>query len=106
MANLNDDFSQRVAVHAAKAPWIPSPLPGVERRMLDRVGDEVARAPLLCAMPLIAHFLHMFMKVAKSSSCWKAFFRMKAALFQLAFMCAIRQEAGTHLTQNQAASFL
>jgi hypothetical protein len=44
MMNLNADFSQRVAVHAAKVPWIPSPLPGVERRMLDRVGDELARA--------------------------------------------------------------
>lgn len=41
---LNADFSQRVAVHAAKLPWVPSPIPGVERRMLDRIGDEVARA--------------------------------------------------------------
>ena len=42
--NLNADFSQRVAVHAAKIPWIASPVPGVERRMLDRIGDEQARA--------------------------------------------------------------
>lgn len=42
--NLNADFSQRVAVHAAKAPWVASPIPGVERRMLDRIGDERARA--------------------------------------------------------------
>jgi anti-sigma factor ChrR (cupin superfamily) len=41
---LNADFSQRVAVHAAKLPWVASPIPGVDRRMLDRVGDEVARA--------------------------------------------------------------
>jgi quercetin dioxygenase-like cupin family protein len=41
---LNADFSQRVAVHAAKLPWIASPIAGVERRMLDRIGDEVARA--------------------------------------------------------------
>ena len=25
-------------------PWQPSPMPGVSRRMLDRVGEEVARA--------------------------------------------------------------
>ena len=41
---LNADFSQRVAVHAARLPWIASPIAGVERRMLDRIGDEVARA--------------------------------------------------------------
>ena len=42
--NLNEDFTQRVVSHAADAQWLPSPLPGVERRMLDRVGGEVARA--------------------------------------------------------------
>jgi len=42
--NLNADFSRRAAVHAARAPWQASPMPGVERRMLDRIGDEKARA--------------------------------------------------------------
>ncbi|TGV08265.1 cupin [Mesorhizobium sp. M8A.F.Ca.ET.173.01.1.1] len=42
--NLNDDFSRRVAVHAARLPWAPSPTTGIDRRMLDRIGDEVARA--------------------------------------------------------------
>ena len=42
--NLNSDFTQRVVSHAADAQWLPSPLPGVERRMLDRMGGEVARA--------------------------------------------------------------
>ena len=41
---LNADFSQRVAVHGAELAWTPSPIVGVERRMLDRVGGEVARA--------------------------------------------------------------
>lgn len=41
---LNADFSRRVAVHAARLAWVSSPIPGVERRMLDRIGDEVARA--------------------------------------------------------------
>ena len=44
---LNADFSQRVAVHGAEQPWTPSPIAGVERRMLDRVGGEVARATSL-----------------------------------------------------------
>jgi anti-sigma factor ChrR (cupin superfamily) len=41
---LNADFSQRVAVHAARLPWVASPIAGVDRRMLDRIGNEVARA--------------------------------------------------------------
>lgn len=42
--NLNDDFAQRVLIHADEMPWVPSPTVGVERRMLDRIGGEVARA--------------------------------------------------------------
>src|ERR1700756_2056557 len=42
--DLNSDLSARAAVHAARLDWTPSPIPGVDRRMLDRIGDEVARA--------------------------------------------------------------
>jgi anti-sigma factor ChrR (cupin superfamily) len=41
---LNSDFGARVLVHAAEMPWTASPAAGVERRMLDRIGGEVARA--------------------------------------------------------------
>jgi anti-sigma factor ChrR (cupin superfamily) len=41
---VNADFTQRVVIDTTRLPWIPSPLPGVERRMLDRIGGEVARA--------------------------------------------------------------
>lgn len=41
---LNADFRQRVLMRAADAAWTPSPAAGVERRMLDRIGGEVARA--------------------------------------------------------------
>jgi len=41
---LNADFSCRVVLHEHDARWSASPMPGVERRMLDRIGDEVARA--------------------------------------------------------------
>jgi hypothetical protein len=41
---LNADFSVRTVVHAAQLDWVPSPIAGVYRRMLDRIGDEVARA--------------------------------------------------------------
>lgn len=41
---LNADFSQRVLVHSESIDWVASPMAGVDRRMLDRIGDEVARA--------------------------------------------------------------
>jgi anti-sigma factor ChrR (cupin superfamily) len=44
MMRINADFTKRASVHAGESDWVPSPMPGVERRMLDRVGDEVARA--------------------------------------------------------------
>lgn len=39
-----ENFDQRVVIHSESMEWLKSPIPGVERRMLDRVGDEVARA--------------------------------------------------------------
>lgn len=44
---LNADFSERVVIRPADYQWVDSPMPGVERMMLDRVGDEVARATSL-----------------------------------------------------------
>ncbi|MEH6546553.1 MAG: cupin domain-containing protein [Sneathiella sp.] len=41
---LNADFDKRVVMHADEIEWLSSPIPGVDRRMLDRIGDEVARA--------------------------------------------------------------
>jgi anti-sigma factor ChrR (cupin superfamily) len=41
---LNADFAQRIVVDTDANPWQASPSPGVERRMLDRIGGEVARA--------------------------------------------------------------
>ncbi len=44
---LNADWTQRVAVHAAQLSWQASPIAGVDRRMLHRVGAEVAQASSL-----------------------------------------------------------
>jgi quercetin dioxygenase-like cupin family protein len=41
---FNADLTLRATVHAAQQPWLASPLPGVERRMLHRLGQEVAQA--------------------------------------------------------------
>ena len=44
---LNADFSQRVVVTPEAFQWVDAPVSGVERMMLDRIGDEVARATSL-----------------------------------------------------------
>lgn len=41
---VNADFSRRAIVAPAEYQWVASPLNGVERVMLDRLGDEKARA--------------------------------------------------------------
>lgn len=41
---IHSDFNQRAVVLPDDSAWAASPMPGVERRMLDRIGDEVARA--------------------------------------------------------------
>jgi anti-sigma factor ChrR (cupin superfamily) len=53
---INADFSQRAAVHAASLPWVASPIPGVDRRMLDRMGAEVARATSIVRYAVDSHF--------------------------------------------------
>ena len=53
---LNADFSRRAAVHSAALDWVPSPMPGVERRMLDRIGGEVARATTIVRYAPGSHF--------------------------------------------------
>jgi quercetin dioxygenase-like cupin family protein len=53
---LNADFTKRVAVHAAQLKWVASPMAGVERRMLDRIGDEVARATSIVRYAPNSHF--------------------------------------------------
>ncbi|WP_297443857.1 cupin domain-containing protein [Acidocella sp.] len=44
---INDDFSRPVVMQGGALPWVASPVAGVERRMLFRIGGEVARATSL-----------------------------------------------------------
>ncbi len=44
---LNADFSKSVVIRPDDYEWVDSPMAGVERMMLDRVGEEVARATSL-----------------------------------------------------------
>jgi len=41
---LHSDFTKAALVRDGDNPWRASPSAGVERKMLDRIGDEVARA--------------------------------------------------------------
>lgn len=41
---LNADFGAKVVIRSEELAWTASPVPGVDRRMLDRIGAEVARA--------------------------------------------------------------
>lgn len=41
---LHSNFNERVVLRPEDRQWVASPASGVERQMLDRIGDEVARA--------------------------------------------------------------
>ena len=53
---LNADFGARVVVNSEELDWIASPMAGVDRRMLDRIGDEVARATTIVRYAPGSHF--------------------------------------------------
>ena len=44
---IHADRGRRVVVATPELPWVDSPMSGVQRRMLEREGDEVARATSL-----------------------------------------------------------
>ena len=54
--DLNADFTSRALVHSAQIDWVPSPMAGVDRRMLDRIGGEVARATSIVRYAAGSHF--------------------------------------------------
>ncbi len=53
---LNANFDERVVIHTQELEWQASPMPGVHRRMLDRIGDEVARATSIVRYAPGSHF--------------------------------------------------
>ena len=54
--DLNANFDERAVVHSSQIPWKASPMAGVDRRMLDRIGDEVARATSIVRYAPGSHF--------------------------------------------------
>jgi quercetin dioxygenase-like cupin family protein len=53
---LNADITLPAVMHGAALPWLPSPLAGVDRRPLYRVGGEQARATSLVRYAPGSHF--------------------------------------------------
>ncbi len=53
---INAQFDQAVALDTDTMDWVPSPMAGVDRRMLDRIGDEVARATSIVRYAPGSHF--------------------------------------------------
>ncbi|MCR4507807.1 cupin domain-containing protein [Pseudomonas sp. 32.2.56] len=53
---LNADFALPVVIRPGDAPWVDSPLAGVERQMLDRIGEELARATSIVRYAAGSHF--------------------------------------------------
>ena len=53
---LNADFCESVMLHSDELEWQSSPMPGVDRRMLDRIGGEVARATSIVRYAPDSHF--------------------------------------------------
>lgn len=53
---IHADLSERAVVTSDTLPWVASPLPGVERRMLERDGEEVARVTSLVRYAPDSHF--------------------------------------------------
>ncbi|NLS00435.1 cupin [Rhizobium sp. P38BS-XIX] len=55
---LNEDLTKRTVVHAGRLDWVPSPMKGVDRRMLFRIGDEKARATSIVRYASASSFSH------------------------------------------------
>jgi anti-sigma factor ChrR (cupin superfamily) len=53
---INADFSKLATVHTIGQEWIASPMPGVDRKPLDRVGAEIARATSIVRYAPRSHF--------------------------------------------------
>lgn len=53
---INADLGQRAVVNSEELPWTDSPMAGVQRRMLERDGAEVARATSIVRYAPNSHF--------------------------------------------------
>ena len=99
--NLNSDFCARAAIHAAQLDWTPSPIPGVDRRMLDRIGDEIARATSIVRYAPHSHFSAHTHGGGEEFLVLDGSFRTSTGTIPRALMFATRQPAAIHPGPSQ-----
>ena len=70
---IHADFSQAVIVKPEDYHWVKSPRGEVDRVMLDRIGDEIARATSLVKYAPHTTFLNIDIIMVKKSSYFQAY---------------------------------
>jgi anti-sigma factor ChrR (cupin superfamily) len=53
---IHTDIKLRVIVNSEDMSWVPSPVSGIDRKMLERDGEEIARATSLVRYALNSNF--------------------------------------------------
>ena len=101
---LHTDFSQRVILHTEQMPWLPSPAAGVERRQLDRQGEEVARATSIVRYASGSYFAAHTRGGGEEIFVLEGSSPMNMGTIHPEATCAILPEPLTPLSQNRAAS--
>jgi anti-sigma factor ChrR (cupin superfamily) len=101
--NLNADFTKRAFVHAATLDWKASPIPGVERRMLDRIGNEVARATSIVRYAPGSHFSPHVHGGGEEFLVLEGVFQDERAIFHRGLMSATRRGPATRGVRCWAA---
>ena len=103
--DLNADFSSRVIVHSGDAPWVASPMAGVERRMLDPLAMTLPAQQRLYAMHRAARFLHIPTRAGRNLLSLAGPSKMNMATTQPAPMSAICRPPATPQDQLTAVLF-
>ena len=102
---VNADFERRTLVRFGDTDWVASPVQGVERKMLDRIGEEVARATTIVRFAPGSAFSPHTHDGAKSILFWKGHFRTKTEISRLAPTSATRPLPHTHLRPRTEQQF-
>ena len=101
---LHTDFSQRVILHTEQMPWLPSPAAGVERRQLDRQGEEVARATSIVRYASGSFFAAHPLGGGEEIFVLEGVFSDEHGHYPTGSYCVIHPEPLTPLSQSRAAS--
>jgi len=101
--DLHADLNQRVALNSAALPWLPSPIAGVERRMLDRCGAEMARATSIVRYAPGSRFERHSHGGGEEILVLEGTFSDEQGDYQAAATCAILPAQATPLSARKAA---